>query len=181
MAEEETDQAEATESADEEGTEDGEEKKSGMSKMLLFGAPVALLIIGGAVAYFLGFFGSEPEHVEGEHVDDPQHVEAEAEKHYVFYDLPELIVNLNSSAGTGGFLKIQMALEIEQGAKTDELEAVMPRIVDGMQVFLRELRLEDLQGSAGIFRVREELLRRINNAVEPINVHDVLFKELIVQ
>ena len=39
------------------------------------------------------------------------------------------------------------------------IEAVMPRIVDNFQIYLRELRLEDLRGSAGIYRLREELLR----------------------
>jgi flagellar FliL protein len=57
----------------------------------------------------------------------------------------------------------------------------MPRIIDSAQVFLRELRLDDLQGSAGMLRLREELMRRINAAVSPVEVRDVLFKEIIVQ
>ena len=49
------------------------------------------------------------------------------------------------------------------------------------QVYLRELRVEDLSGSAGVYRLKEELLARVNAAVEPINVTDVLFKEMLVQ
>ena len=61
------------------------------------------------------------------------------------------------------------------------LQAVMPRIVDNFQVYLRELRVEDLRGSGGIYRLREELLARVNAAAAPIKVVDVLFKEMLVQ
>ena len=57
----------------------------------------------------------------------------------------------------------------------------MPRIVDNFQVYLRELRLEDLRGSAGLYRLREELLSRVNIAAQPAQVNDVLFKEMLVQ
>ena len=58
---------------------------------------------------------------------------------------------------------------------------VMPRVVDGFQVYLRELRPEDFQGSAGMFLLRQELLRRVNLAARPVKVTDVLFREVIVQ
>ncbi len=61
------------------------------------------------------------------------------------------------------------------------ISAVMPRIVDNFQIYLRELRIEDLRGSDGIYRLREELLARVNAAVAPVKVTDVLFKEMLVQ
>jgi flagellar protein FliL len=57
----------------------------------------------------------------------------------------------------------------------------MPRIIDNFQVYLRELRVEDLRGSGGIYRLREELLTRVNAATAPAKVVDVLFKEMLVQ
>jgi flagellar FliL protein len=57
----------------------------------------------------------------------------------------------------------------------------MPRIIDNFQVYLRELRLDDLRGSAGIYRLREELLMRVNTAAQPVHVKDVLFREMLVQ
>ena len=57
----------------------------------------------------------------------------------------------------------------------------MPRVVDNFQVYLRELRLEDLGGSAGLFRLKEELLFRVNRAVDPVQVTDILFREMLVQ
>ena len=40
---------------------------------------------------------------------------------------------------------------------------------------------EDLRGSAGMYRLREELLMRVTEAAQPVRVHDVLFQEMLVQ
>jgi flagellar FliL protein len=99
----------------------------------------------------------------------------------VFYDLPEMLVNINTAGRKRNFLKLRVSLELANEADIDVVANVLPRIVDNFQVYLRELRLEDLQGAAGIFRLREELLTRVNAAVRPAQVKDVLFKEMIVQ
>jgi flagellar FliL protein len=57
----------------------------------------------------------------------------------------------------------------------------MPRVKDELQAHLRELRLEDLNGSEGVMRLKEELLRRVNVAAAPYKVRDVLLKDMIVQ
>jgi flagellar FliL protein len=98
-----------------------------------------------------------------------------------FYDLPEMLVNLNTPGRKRNFLKIRVTLELANEADINRIELVLPRIVDSTQVYLRELRLEDLQGAAGVYRLREELLSRVNVAVRPTQVKDVLFKEMIVQ
>jgi flagellar FliL protein len=57
----------------------------------------------------------------------------------------------------------------------------MPRVSDVFQTYLRELRAGDLSGSAGLFRLKEELTRRVNVAVAPQQVSAVLFKEIMIQ
>jgi flagellar FliL protein len=57
----------------------------------------------------------------------------------------------------------------------------MPRLLDMFTGYLRETRPEELRGSAGTQRLREELLARANIATRPGTVTDVLFVELIVQ
>ena len=74
-----------------------------------------------------------------------------------------------------------MALELEKIDAKASVEPVLPRIIDQFQTYLRELRAEDLRGSAGVMRLKEELLRRVNLAVAPTPVRDVLLKEMIVQ
>ena len=90
-------------------------------------------------------------------------------------------MNLNTGSRKSNFLKISVALELDDEATIERLQTVMPRIIDNFQVYLRELRIEDLSGSAGIERLREELLLRVNAAIRPAEVRDVLFKEMLVQ
>ena len=156
-------------------------KKKGLpgKKLVLFIIlPIVLLAGGGAGAYFTGLLnpllGISEAPANGE-----EHVAEESPS--VYYDLPELLVNLNVTGRKSSFLKLSVSLELEDEETVERLKEVMPRIIDNFQVYLRELRIEDLSGSAGLERLREELLLRVNAAVRPAVVRDVLFKEMLVQ
>jgi flagellar FliL protein len=93
----------------------------------------------------------------------------------------ELLVNLRTDSPRPSFLKLSVSLELERAEDGVKIADVMPRVTDTLQVYLRELRADQLQGSAGLLRVREELLARINAAVRPVRVKDVLFNEMLIQ
>jgi len=174
---------------DEEDEEDGEgedgEGGGGRSfsakKIGLFvGLPVLLLVGGGAAAFFLGlldplFGGVEDveELVEEEVVIPPAEV--------VFIELPEMLINLNNPGNQVSFLKLSVSLEVKDPELALRIEELMPRVIDNFQVFLRQLRVEDLTGAGGTFRIKEELLARVNAAVAPARIEDVLFREILVQ
>ncbi|MDX1486324.1 MAG: flagellar basal body-associated FliL family protein [Alphaproteobacteria bacterium] len=150
-------------------------------KLILFVVLPLILVIGlGAGAYFMGYLDA----LMGKETDPVAAEKQKLEKQRataVFFDLPELLVNLNSPGRRTNFLKISISLELPAEADIKQLEILMPRIVDSFQVYLRELRVEDLRGSAGIYRLREDLLRRVNEAAKPVKVNDILFKEVLVQ
>ena len=159
---------------DEEG---GEGSSGGKKKLIIIGAAaLALLIGGGAGAYFMFFSSPASEVVEPEF--DPN---AEPESTAYFYDLPEMTVNLNSKNRRAQYLRIKVALEMMSMEQAKKIEPFMPRVLDAFQVYLRELRTEDLEGSAGLFRLKRELLKRINDAIYPVKVNDILFKEILIQ
>ena len=168
------------EGEDEDGEGGGKGKLSG-KKLVIFAAPVVIIIVLGLVAFFGGFLpiggGGEDEDVA--HVEEGE--EGAVPGHVQFLDLPEMLVNLNTDSNKTTFLKIKVSLEVNGPDAIPQLEAVMPRVLDNFQVYLRELRLEDLNGAAGLFRLKEELLMRINRVVEPVEVSDVLFREMLVQ
>jgi flagellar FliL protein len=62
-----------------------------------------------------------------------------------------------------------------------QVQPVLPRVMDAFQTYLRELRPTDLDGSAGLYRLKEELTRRVNASIAPSRVNAVLFKEIVVQ
>jgi flagellar FliL protein len=94
-----------------------------------------------------------------------------------------MLVNLQTDGTKTSFIKMAVSLELtdKSPVTTERVTAMMPRVIDNFQVYMRELRLDDLNGSAGMFRLKEELLRRVNIAVQPVQVKDILFRELLVQ
>ena len=185
---------------DEVDYESGDYDEAGGAKRLLIMVllPLLLVVGGAGAAYFSGFAdpllailgGDEPatdEYMAGAGIESDfrgdQSIPGGRQEPglAVFYDLPEMLVNLNSTGRRRNFLKMRVSLELADEDDILTVEMVLPRIVDNFQVYLRELTQEDLQGAAGIYRLREELLNRVNSAVRPIRVSDVLFKEMVVQ
>lgn len=157
-------------------------KKRGLKKLLLMAGVPVLLLGGGGGAYVAGVLdpligGGAAEAEAGAEVEAAE----AAPVAVVFYDLPDLLVNLNTTSRQSAFLKIQVALELNQDTDVAALEQLMPRIIDSFQIYLRELRPEELKGSEGVYRLKEELLVRVNQAAAPVHVNDVLFKSVLVQ
>jgi flagellar FliL protein len=100
-----------------------------------------------------------------------------------FLDMPEVLVNLSTSGGTERtqYLKVKVVLELPDQEMSAQIQPVMPRLMDTFQTYLRELRPTDLDGSAGLYRLKEELTRRVNAAIAPSRINAVLFKEIVVQ
>ncbi len=103
-------------------------------------------------------------------------------KPVVFLDMPDVLVNLSSAGGERTqYLKVKVTLELPDQAMSAQIQPVMPRLTDAFQTYLRELRPTDLDGSAGLYRLKEELTRRVNAAIAPGRINAVLFKEIVVQ
>lgn len=118
---------------------------------------------------------------EGEAASGEHGAEGAAATGTQFLKMPDMIVNLNSDDGTPRYLRLNVQLEFKNGSDMAAVEKVMPRVVDQFQTYLRELRVKDLRGSAGIYRLQMELLARVNQAAYPVEVQDVLFQEILVQ
>lgn len=141
-------------------------------KLVLIAAAAVLLLGGGAGGWFFLARSKAP----------PAEA-AEVKKPVAFVDLREMTVNLASEPNQERprFLRFKVALEVKDAKAVPEIQPLLPRVEDAFQVFVRELRATDLEGSAGVYRLREELLRRVNVAVYPAKVDAVLFKDIVVQ
>ena len=106
---------------------------------------------------------------------------AEGPDGVTFYTLPDMVVNIQSPDGKPTFLKLTLTLEMHDAALAETLQGQMPRMQDMFQGFLRELRPEDIAGSAGTYQLRAEILRRVNLIAAPSKVDAVLIEEMLVQ
>jgi flagellar FliL protein len=159
----------------EDAAEGGAEAKKRFSlppiKFLAIGgaAFLALVAVGGGSYWF---FTKKPA---------PK-VEETAVKPTVFVDLPEVLVNLsNTGSERTQYLKVKIVLEVAEQKVVTQITPIMPRVMDAFQTYLRELRPSDLEGSAGLYRLKEELTRRVNASIAPNRINAVLFKEIVVQ
>ena len=116
--------------------------------------------------------GGEPDPALGKITEGPDGV--------TFYTLPDMVVNIQTADGRPAYLKLRLTLELEDAHLADQLMAEMPRLQDMFQGFLRELRTEDLNGSAGNFQLRAEILRRVNLILAPGKAEAVLIEEMLV-
>jgi len=91
------------------------------------------------------------------------------------------VVNLRSADGGSHFIKLHFMLVPGDHATPDGIKDKLPLLLDAYQPFLRELRPEDLAGSAAVFRIKEEMLVRATTTLGAGQVKDVLIQDLIQQ
>ena len=158
-----------------EGAADGAEaapaKKSGKLKLIIAAVGFIAILGAGAGGFFL---------MRGH--GEEMHAEAAPPKPPSFVEVPDMTVNLVGAAGERvQYLKVKIVLEVKEEKQVEAIKPTLPRVTDLFQTYLRELRPSDLNGSAGLFRLKEELTKRVNLALAPQSVSAVLFKEIIVQ
>jgi flagellar FliL protein len=164
------------------------ERPKGKSKLILLAVPVLLLGLGaggwftGLLPRLLGLEKPAAAEAKAGPAGKPATDEKDAKPApLVFLDVPEIVANLNVGARRSSFVKLKAKLELVRAEDLPVAEAAMPRLLDLFQTYLRDMRPEELRGSAGSYRLREELLARATIAATPARISDVLFTELLVQ
>jgi flagellar FliL protein len=161
-----------TEQAEGGAAEAGAATLKGKLKLIIAAVGVLALVGGGATWFFVFRYHGEEAHAEAALPPKPP----------AFIEVPDMMVNLSGNVGERvQYLKVKVALEVKEEKQAEAIRPNLPRVIDIFQTYLRELRPGDLNGSAGLFRLKEELTRRVNAAVSPNEVSAVLFKEIVVQ
>ncbi len=188
-----------------------EQKKGGKLKLILLAVVALLVLGGGGVgaAWFFGLLGGGSEAQaassdESGKAAESGYGEAPAEEEAApaggegdgeqgagtggagadgvyFVDLPDVLVNLRSEGRRMRYLKLRVSLEVRDAGTAGAVRSLMPRVMDSLQLYLRSLSVDDVRGAIGMERLKEEMLARINRAIRPHRVDDVLFKEMLVQ
>lgn len=165
--------------ADEDQVVEGAEEASaeaapnGKRKIFMIAGAVVLTLAVGGLGWYVFLRGHGEEHASAETKAPPPPV---------FLDVPDVLVNLAANPGERiQYLKVKAVLELKEAPLVEKVKPAMPRVTDLFQTYLRELRANDLNGSVGLFRMKEELTKRVNAAIAPEHVNAVLFKEVVIQ
>lgn len=187
-----------------EGEAPVKKKLSGKTLILFIVLPAVLVLGGGGAAAYMLFFkgGGAEQHAEaeaghekakggggghggegeaGEPTPGPNGTMITYGEGVTFVSIPEMLVNITGPDGRPAYLKLRLTMEAPDEAAVTALTEHVPRVIDQFNSFLRELRTEDLAGSAGAYRLRLELLRRVNLAIAPAQISAVLIEEMLVQ
>ncbi len=157
---------------------DGEEaeKGGGKKKLILIIAVAVFLIAGGVMAaFFMGFL----DPLLG--IEDEAKVEAPPPLlPTIYYDLPEIMVDLKSNGRRTRYIKVTVIAEI---SKTFEprIGELKIKIKDRFQSWLRQQTREGLSGTAGTEMMRAGLLVVLNKILAPDYAKSILFKEILLQ
>jgi flagellar FliL protein len=149
----------------------------GRMKLILLVAPVVALIGIGGGLWFTGILPS----MLGMQRETKQHEEAAKPATPIYVDLPEFVANLNSNPQRPSYVKLTARLEVLKQEDAERVKASLPRLQDLFLTYMREMRPQELRGSAGTYRLREELIARANLAAAPARVTDVLFTQMLIQ
>ena len=150
-------------------------KSASRRKLIMLAAPVGLL----GVCAGLWFTGIPPRLLGMQHAERTD--DAAKPPTPIYFDLPELIANLNSNAQRPNYVKLTARLELAKQQDVERVKAAMPRLQDLFLTYIREMRPQELRGSAGTYRLREELIARANLAAAPARINDVLFTQMLIQ
>jgi flagellar protein FliL len=158
-------------------------------KLIIIGAAAGVLLLGGgggAAMMLSGGSAKAETAAEGHGEEAPAEAEGghgggDGKAKEAFVDVPAMVVNLRSPDGASRFLKIHFMIVPGPKGSAETLKDKLPLILDAYQPFLRELRPEDLAGSAAVFRIKEEMLVRATEVSGPGMVKDILIQDLVQQ
>ncbi len=168
---------------------DGEQKKGGLKKLILFiGLPAIIVILGGVAGALMFMGGGDDEELaqlESEYGEAADGEGAVAEMPAEMYESMPVVLTVTFDAGgnSESNMRIGIVLVSTDSLVTEWSEAddIPTPLFDTYLEFLRTLRVEDVNGSMGTFRLRAELLRRSNLVLAPVSVEQILITELLIQ
>jgi flagellar basal body-associated protein FliL len=151
---------------------------------LIVGIVIGLTtLVGGSVAgAVLGprLLGGSEGHGKAAPESDA-HKEPAAPTKIISVDIPPIVVDLRDGDGRIRHLKVGMAAELAELATPDDFKLVIPRGREAALSYLRSLTFEEVSDPARYIAIKDELSKRLTEAVGPKRVHRILLVEFVIQ
>ena len=146
-------------------------KKSRINPFLI--TYVIALVGLAAVGYYVAHY---------EIHNDRQHQEKYFATDLAYYDLPRISLTLASIGSSTASGKVRMDISLEVNEKDlDKLQDFQPRIMDTIINHMRQYDADDVKPSNVSSQLHENLLNVVNQASKPILIHNIVFRQFLVQ
>jgi flagellar FliL protein len=180
----------AEEEKNEETTENSSNKEGGGNKLLMVVIIILLLlllVIGGLVAYFLLSDSTtdpekNPEETTKTEKVEKKKVTKNSDDLTVgpIYPMDNFVVNLMSD-GARRFLKCAINLEMDTPELQPEIDSKVAPIRDIIIRILSSKTVAEVSTSKGKEKLKEEIVRKINERLEAGEIRHVYFVEFVIQ
>lgn len=98
----------------------------------------------------------------------------------VFYDLPEIKTSVRGKNGSHE-LRLKINLEISSIEDLHVIEVLTPKLSDAVLGHVIELNMNEIDGSTGLYWLKEELLYRLNLVASPVKIKNLNFSVFELQ
>lgn len=145
---------------------------------LLLGLLLALALGGGG--FYLTYSGLLPiggSGAEGE-AETEAETGAQTMKPVAFVPIDPIVVTLGTP-GQGRHLRFRAQLEVAPGREAD-VAALMPRVLDVLNGYLRAVPAAELEAPSALVRLRAQMLRRLQLVAGEGRIRDLLVTEFVL-
>lgn len=161
--------------ADEKEPEGDIPKKRSKLPMIL-GLVLALVLGGGG---FYGVYSGLLLAPDGDHAEGgASETEFKSLPKVAFVPVDPLTINLGRGS-TNRHLRFRAELEVAPAATT-EVTAMLPRVLDVLNGYLRAVDLSDLEEPTALIKLRAQMLRRVQMVTGEGRVRDLLIMEFVL-
>lgn len=171
--------------------EEGGGKKKSPLKLIIILVVVLVLLVGGGLAAYLFLFKSKGGQEAGAHTEEkaPAKEEKKAgdkekkkgeKTKTVVYSMGAIIVNL-ADQGVQRYLKVQIAVELDNPKLEEEVKKREPQIKDIIISVLSSKTVSDVNNPQGKIALKQEIIKRANMVLTEGEITDLFFSEFIVQ
>ena len=159
---------------------EGEPEKARSSRMPLIIGLVLFLVAAGGGFYATSSGKLSLASILGESKEKPEkQTKMASAPALTFLPVGEIVVPLGPSAQAKYLL---LTAEIEVSSEdTETLQAMLPRIRDLFNTYLRAVEARDLEQPDATMRLRDQLLRRLRVIADPLSPRDILFTSFILR
>jgi len=159
-------------------------KSGGIKKILLFGLPVILFIVGGVGTYF--FISSSKNAPEAVLVEKPVEAVVKPSIKPLYFGIePHFNVNLADQSGPGHYLRVSVSIMTRDQAVYDQIELHNPRIRNDLLDLFGSETYAQLRKIEGKRQLRQKALETVISALGGPKVGDkvesVLFTEFVLE